>query len=118
MAGLLAGLISEAEILAAQANSPLVQAGIIETANAAAEYWESLAPVGTHEHTLKSGYVDRPGDYKRAVQVTFSRKDGIPKARVEDTDYKRAWIEYGSIHNDELAPRQRTAERFGASVPD
>jgi hypothetical protein len=118
MAGLLAGLISEAEVVAATVNSPLVQAHVIEIAEKAADYWESLAPVGSVEHTLKSGYVDHPGDYRRRVQVTFSHKDGIPQARVEDTDYKRAWIEYGSIHNDEQALRTKTAQHFGAGTPN
>lgn len=116
--GLLAGLISEAEIVAAQANSPLVQAHVIEIAEQAADYWENLAPVGTREHTLKSGYVDHPGDYQRAIQITYTRTNGMPSARVADTDFKRAWLEYGSIHNDEGAYRQKTAEHFGAGVPD
>jgi hypothetical protein len=117
MAGLIGGLISEAEIVAAQMNSPVVQAHVIEIANKARDEIEALAPVGSVEHTLKSGYVDHPGDYKRAVQVIFSRKDGIPQARVQDADYKRAWVEYGSIHNDEHAIFTKVAAKYGAK-PD
>lgn len=118
MAGRLLGdIISLAEVEAAMATSPLVQAELIKRAEEARDYWRSIAPVGTHQHTLKSGHVEKPGDYRDSIQVEYRRlPTGVMAARIVAKDYKSAWIEFGSKHMPEYAPRAKTAAQFGATT--
>lgn len=116
MARLLGDIISVAEVELAMATSPLVRAELIDRATKARDYWRSIAPVGTHEHTLKSGHVDKPGDYRDSIQIEYRRlPNGVMAARIVAKDYKAAWIEYGSKHMPEYAPRAKTAAQFGAT---
>lgn len=80
-------------------------------------YWESFDHPFSREHTLRSGYVERPGDYAKSIKVKFI-EGGIEaghlfKARVTAHDYKAHWIEYGSKHMPEFAPRAATLSHFG-----
>jgi hypothetical protein len=118
MASLWQSLVSAAEVDVAMAQSPAVHAGLIARAEEVkkywVEYWESFDHPYSREHTLKSGYVERPGDYSESVKVEYMKsKTGLPKARVSANDYKAFWIEYGSKHMPKFAPRQATLDHFG-----
>lgn len=111
-------LVSMAELDAAIESSPAVHAGLIRKADEVqkywVEYWESIDHPESREHTLRSGYVEHPGDYAKSIKVQFLRSGtGMPKARVSANDYKMYWIEYGAKHMPEFAPRQATLDHFG-----
>lgn len=82
------------------------------------DYWEAFDHPESREHTLRSGYVERPGDYAKSIKVKFIEAgvDGIMKARVTAHDYKAHWIEYGSVHMPEFAPRAATLSYFGGDT--
>lgn len=115
---LLSDFVSGAEIDAAIASSAAVQGALIKKADEVKEYWigywESFDHPHSRTHTLKSGYVENPGDYAKSIKITYiTRATGFRKARVEATDYKAHWIEYGCEHMPEFAPRQATLDHFG-----
>ncbi|RPA65809.1 hypothetical protein EF294_03470 [Gordonia oryzae] len=95
---------------------PMVTAEVLKRTEEVAEYWRSLTQgVFEHqkEHTLKSGYVEEPGDYERSIRAkTIRRKDGSIKGRVESTDYKAHWIEYGSSKMPTYAFAEKTRSHF------
>jgi hypothetical protein len=82
------------------------------------DYWESFDHPYSREHTLRSGYVERPGDYSKSIKVKFIEASGgqLFKARVTAHDYKAHWIEYGSTHMPEFAPRAATLAHFGGGT--
>jgi len=78
------------------------------------DYWESFDHPYSREHTLRSGYVERPGDYSASIKIKFLKTaEGAPMARVTAHDYKAKWIEYGSSRMPEFAPRAATVAHFG-----
>ena len=117
--GLVAQCFSEEEIDGAIAESVAVRAGLMAKAEEVKEFWQDYWMAFDHphsrEHTLKSGYVERPGDYEKSIRVKFlpATETGFMKARVQAYDYKAHWIEYGCIHMPEFAPRAATLEHFG-----
>lgn len=128
---IVSSLIGEAEIDRAIASSAAVKAGLIAKANEVqAEWvriWESMDHPWSRTHTLKSGYVEEPGDYAKSIRIYYLRtRSGFMKARVWARDYKAHWIEYGAAAHisgyppphmaggmPEFAPRQKTLEAFG-----
>jgi hypothetical protein len=82
------------------------------------DYWESFDHPYSRQHTLRSGYVERPGDYAASIKVKFIEGSGthLFKARVTAHDYKAHWIEYGSSHMPEFAPRAATLAHFGGGT--
>jgi hypothetical protein len=110
-------LVSAAEIEKAIEESPEVNAGLIKKAEEVqaywVEYWNSIDHPESREHTLRSGYVEHPGDYAKSIKVQFIHEHGEKKARVSANDYKMYWIEYGAEHMPEFAPRQATLDHFG-----
>jgi hypothetical protein len=108
------------ELDAAMADSAEVAAGVMERAEEArqfwVDYWEAFSHPRSREHTLKSGYVERPGDYSASIKIKYSKTaDGQPKARITAHDYKAHWIEYGSSRMPEFAPMAATRDHFGGS---
>lgn len=98
-----------------------IQAALMRKANEVrdywVEYWNSIDHPYAREHTLKSGYVEKPGDYAKSIRISYIRKaNGFAKARVKATDYKSHWIEYGAKHMPEFAPRAATLEHFGGGT--
>lgn len=94
-----------------------IREAIMNKAKEVRDYWQSIAPVGPKEHTLKSGYVDQPGDYRDSIRITYqSKTNGFFTATVGTNDYKAKWLEYGSIHNPEYGFAQKTLDYFGGSV--
>ncbi|GLP75676.1 hypothetical protein TUM20983_27860 [Mycobacterium antarcticum] len=80
------------------------------------DYWESYEHPFSRSHTLRSGYVENPGDYAESIKVKFMKSaEGLPMARVTAHDYKARWIEYGSTHMPEFAPRAATVDHFGGT---
>lgn len=75
---------------------PELEAHLLELAKRGADYGKSIAPVGPKEHTLKSGYVDKPGDYRDSIEGMVVQGHRRMKGRVRATDYKAHWIEYGT----------------------
>lgn len=82
------------------------------------DYWEAFDHPESREHTLKSGYVERPGDYAASIKVKFieASPNHLFKARVTAHDYKAHWIEYGSSRMPEFAPRAATLSHFGGDT--
>ena len=104
------------------ASNPMILAELMnraeEVKNFWIDYWEGFEHPHSREHTLRSGYVEKPGDYAKSIKVKFiplSGKSG-PKARVTAHDYKAHWIEYGSSKMPEFAPRAATLEHFGGGT--
>lgn len=101
--------IDEAAIAAFLASSSLVWTQMMAAGEKAVEYWKSEAPVGETEHTLKGGYVVKPGDYKESIRHKMMHtKDGRRFVRVQAHDFKANWIENGSAHNPAHAPCAKT----------
>jgi hypothetical protein len=82
------------------------------------DYWESFDHPYSREHTLRSGYVERPGDYAKSIKVKFieAGPGTLFKARITAHDYKAHWIEYGSSRMPEFAPRAATLSHFGGGT--
>ena len=75
-------------------------------------YAKSIAPVNTNPgrpHTLKSGYVDRPGDYRNSIRGDVIFKDGAWRGRVGAYDWKAHMIEYGTKKMPKFSTIRRTA---------
>lgn len=89
-------LLSVAQVNRAMNTSPVIGAHGMAQAVKGRDYWKSIAPVGTKEHTLKSGYVDHPEQYKKSIRIKVVRPHGVRRWRVFTDDYKRFWIEYGT----------------------
>ncbi|MCV7422993.1 hypothetical protein H7K45_20785 [Mycobacterium yunnanensis] len=101
-------------------NSPAVLAAVMERAAEArqfwVDYWEAFDHPYSRTHTLRSGYVENPGDYANSIRVKFMRTpEGAPMARITAHDYKAHWIEYGSAHMPEFACRAATVAHFGGT---
>lgn len=82
-----------------------LQKGLDETAAAVRDYWRSVSPVDE-------------GRYAASVKVydKYLMVDGMPGKRVAATDFKAAWIEYGTGEpgpTKAVAPRAKTAAHFG-----
>lgn len=82
------------------------------------DYWEAFDHPFAREHTLRSGYVERPGDYSKSIKVKFIEGNGTQlfKARITAHDYKAHWIEYGSSRMPPFAPRAATLSHFGGGT--
>lgn len=73
------------------ATNPEVLSEITALANAAEAYWKSIAPVGDPATDPDSG------SYKDSIKTKIMRgRNGLPFARIEASDYKAHWIEYGT----------------------
>lgn len=91
--------IDEALLKQLMINDTKVWTELKRAGDEAVEYWKSIAPEGEVEHTLKSGFVVHPGDYKESIRAQMMHgKDGTT-VRVQAHDFKAHWIEYGSVHN-------------------
>jgi hypothetical protein len=91
------------------AAEPDYKDGLEGQAEAAADAAKAFAPVGEVEHVLKSGYVSRPGDYKRGIKTRVVGN----KVYVIGTDFKSHWIEFGSVNNPISAPLRRGVTAVG-----
>ena len=90
------------------ATSPVLKARMLAMAKRGEEYAKSIAPVGEKEHTLKSGYVDHPGDYRDSIEGEVVLKNGRWIGRVIARDFKAHWIEYGTKKMPKQAVMRRT----------
>lgn len=93
--------------------SKKVKAGVEKKAQAAAEYWASIAPVfGDLPPKRDAPAYGAPGAYRDSITVQdMSDADGA-RMRVQDTDFKAKWIEFGNKHMPEYAPRAKTKAQF------
>jgi hypothetical protein len=120
MSDLIESAIGLDAITAEMAENADVAEGVSRRADEAREfwvdYWESFDHPFSREHALKSGYVEKPGDYSESIKIKEGRtKDGAPMATVGSRDYKAHWIEYGSSHMPPFAPRAATVSEFEGS---
>src|ERR1700722_2633442 len=81
----------------AVAESAEVKQAVVDKAHEVRDYWVSIAPVNKYgdeaedkPHTLKSGYVDEPGDYQRSIRIKYEK--GGQAAKVYTNDYKARFI--------------------------
>lgn len=86
-------------------NDADIIAAKLELAEAAAEYWRSIAPVGDPAVDPHSGA------YRDSIHV---EQDG-DKVYVVASDNKAHWIEWGTETMDEFACRARTENHFNAT---
>jgi hypothetical protein len=105
-------VLAELELKGEQflATSTVLKARMLELAKKGEEHAKSIAPVGEHAHTLKSGYRDEPGDYKDSIEGMVVMKNGRWVGRVIARDYKAHWIEYGTKKMPKQAVMRRTEE--------
>lgn len=80
------------------------------------EYWESFDHPHSKVHTLRSGYVERPGDYSNSIRIKYMKHGRFMKARITAHDFKAHWIEYGSSRMPEFAPRAAMLSYFGGET--
>lgn len=101
-------------------HSPVVREALMAKAQEVQEmwieYWESFDHPHSKVHTLRSGYVERPGDYSNSIRIKFMDHGRFMKARVTAHDFKAHWIEYGSSRMPEFAPRAAMISYFGGSA--
>lgn len=107
----IADVVAELEKVAkgAAAASALVREGLLAQAKRGAAYAQSIAPVGDRAHTLPSGYVDEPGDYRDSISGEVVFEKGAWRGRVIARDYKAHWIEYGTRKMPKQAVMRRAA---------
>jgi hypothetical protein len=80
------------------------------------DYWEAFDHPFSREHTLRSGYVEHPGDYSNSIRIKYGKtKDGQPMATITAHDFKAHWVEYGSSRMPPFAPMAATRSHFGGS---
>ena len=93
--------------------SKKVQAGVEKKAEKVAAYWQSIAPVfGDKPPKRAAPSHGSPGDYKASISIEDHPNGDVPGKRVKDTDFKANWIEFGSAHMPEYAPRAKTRAKF------
>ncbi|AAN12407.1 hypothetical protein GUMBIE_9 [Mycobacterium phage GUmbie] len=81
---------------------PEVNQGVNEFMDEVVDAWKNNSPVGT-------------GAYRDSVQVT-ERSTNKGRGKVGATDPQAHLVEFGSAHNDEYAPAQKTAKQFGGTA--
>jgi len=79
-------------------------------------YWESFPHPHSKVHMLRSGYIERPGDYAKSIRIKYMEHGKFMKARITAHDYKAHWIEYGSSRMPEFAPRAAMLSYFGGET--
>jgi len=116
--GSVSSIFGAGAIDAAIADSVIVREAIMNKAEEVREmwiaYWEAFEHPHSRVHTLRSGYVERPGDYANSIRIKYMNHGRFMKARVTAHDYKAHWIEYGSTRMPEFAPRAAMLSHFGA----
>lgn len=93
----------------ALAVSEVIKAGLLAEAKRGESYGKSIAPVSKRPHTLPSGYVNNPGDYRKSIEGTVVFEKGRWIGRVGAQDWKAHWIEYGTVKMPKQAIMRRTA---------
>jgi len=91
--------LNKVAFVAALAEDVKVWNALMKGGEIAEEHWKSIAPVGDTTHTLKSGFIVKPGDYQDSIRHRMIHAKDGPKVRVQAHDFKANWIEHGSIHN-------------------
>lgn len=90
-----------------------LRAALLIEAERGVKYAQSIAPVGEKEHRLKGGHIDRPGDYRDSIKGHVVIDRHRQKGRIEVTDYKARWIEYGTAKMPKKSVLRRTADYLG-----
>lgn len=108
------GVLAELTKLAVKAGPASVEAReeCERLAKKGEQYAKTIAPVNTHPgrpHVLKSGYVDRPGDYRNSIRGDTIFKNGAWRGRVGAYDWKAHLLEYGTVKMPKAATMRRTA---------
>lgn len=100
--------------IARAAKNRKVQKRMEKKAREVQEYWRSISPVfGDRPPKRDAPMFGYPGFYRDSVQLKkIEGKGGAAKWRVFDKDRKASWIEYGSKHMPEYAPKAKTKARF------
>jgi hypothetical protein len=92
---------------------PKVAAAVQAKGAAVQGYWKSISPVfgdlPPHRSAPAHG---APGAYRDSIVVKDTSDAEGPRARVQDTDFKAKWIEYGSKHMPTYAPLAKTKANF------
>lgn len=78
---------------------PEVNDGVNQVLDQVESAWKSNSPVDS-------------GSYRDSVQVT-QRSTTRGRGRVEATAEHAHLVEFGSVHNREYAPAEKTAQQFG-----
>lgn len=93
--------------------SPKVAAGVQAKAAKVQEFWKSVAPVfGDRPPHRSAPAYGAPGDYRGSIHVTDKGGDEGPRARVGASDFKAKWIEFGTKHMPEYAPKAKVLAKF------
>jgi hypothetical protein len=104
-------LIGADEIDEALESDPEVAEAVLELAEAAAEYWRSIAPVG-------DAHDPNAGKYRDSIRVEVDENSSLKSGNqvyVLTDDPIANLIEYGSAHNPEFACRARTEDQFSGT---
>lgn len=70
-------------------------------------YAQSIAPVGTEPHDKN------PGAYRDGIKAIEHTTDTRAEWRIQATDFKSAWIEYGAEHTRKQRVMGKTAQHLG-----
>lgn len=104
-----AGLFTAAEINAAIAASPRINAHGMAQAQKAQGIWQGFVPnFDPSRSRRESTPHPEAGTAKDAVRVSVIRKLGRVAWRVGSSHYTARWMEFGAKHMPKIAPREKT----------
>jgi hypothetical protein len=109
IAGIGRQLFTVAEIDAAIATSPRINAHGMAQAHKAVGLWQGFAPVfdPQRSHRTAPPY-DAPGAYRDSIRISVIRKAGRVAWRIGTTYFTARWLEFGTRHIKKRAPREKT----------
>jgi hypothetical protein len=92
---------------------PKVKAAVHAKATAAQEYWKDIAPVfGDKPPHRAAPSHGAPGAYRDSITtVDMSSSEGA-HVRIQTSDFKARWIEYGNSHMPTYAPKSKVLAKF------
>lgn len=96
-------------------NGKVARKALEARAQKVVDYWQSIAPVfdpnDPREHRKAPAH-GKPGDYRDSISFELVDGDGSLYAKVSASDFKAAWIEYGTKHMPKHAPLAKVKARF------
>jgi hypothetical protein len=118
VAGVGRQLFSLAEINAAIAASPRINAHGMAQARKAVGIWQGFAPVFDPQRSRRAEPpYDEPGAYRESIRISVIHRAGRIAWRVGTTYFTARWLEFGTRHIKKRAPREKTiaAMKHGGS---
>ena len=95
--------------------SEKVHKAVDNKATVVQEYWKSVSPVfspaNPAEHRKAPKYGE-PGQYRDSVTVSDISDDAGTRERVQPTDFKKHWVEFGVYGHHPYGPMAKVKAKF------